>query len=398
MKLLFLTFYYPPDLSAGSFRSHALIQALEPYRTGQLEIDLLTTMPNRYHEMVNEAKPLECETGLCIRRFTLPTHRSGMVDQSRAFSVFAKAVFNHVSTRQYDAVFATSSRLMTAVLAAHIARTKRIPLHLDIRDLFTDTIDNLFARSPLKLTTPLFQALERWSYGAAERMTIVSEGFRAHVQRIAPSTPVSCFTNGIDDEFLKSDFTGEGGSTDPRPLILYAGNIGEGQGLHHVIPEAAKRLALQARFRVIGGGGRAARLSERVAAVGADVELLPAVPREKLHEHYREADMLLLHLNSYPAFHKVLPSKIFEYGATGKPILAGVAGSAARFIEANLAEGSAIFGPCDVEEMVRAFETVAQRRGPIDRTAFRRRFSRGAIMREMAAELMDSLASSRKKA
>src|SRR5690606_3549135 len=150
----------------------------------------------------------------------LPTHRSGMVDQSLAFTVFARAVLNHVSTQHYDAVFATSSRLMTAALGARVARTKRIPLYLDIRDLFTDTIGNLLAHSPLKLTTPLFQALERWSYGAAERVTIVSEGFRSHVQRVAPFTPVSCFTNGIDDEFLKADFSRKDTSADPRPLVL----------------------------------------------------------------------------------------------------------------------------------------------------------------------------------
>jgi len=32
-----------------------------------------------------------------------------------------------------------------------------------------------------------------------------------------------------------------------------------------------------------------------------------------------DADVLFLHLNAYKAFEKVLPSKIFEYAATGRP-------------------------------------------------------------------------------
>ena len=43
---------------------------------------------------------------------------------------------------------------------------------------------------------------------------------------------------------------------------------------------------------------------------------------------YDKASILFLHLNDYEAFYKVLPSKIFEYATTGKPIIAGVNGFA----------------------------------------------------------------------
>jgi glycosyltransferase involved in cell wall biosynthesis len=37
--------------------------------------------------------------------------------------------------------------------------------------------------------------------------------------------------------------------------ITYAGNIGEGQGLHKIIPQAAARLGNKYRFKVVGDGG-----------------------------------------------------------------------------------------------------------------------------------------------
>ena len=46
--------------------------------------------------------------------------------------------------------------------------------------------------------------------------------------------------------------------------------------------------------------------------------------------------MLFLHLGAVPAFEKVLPSKLFEYAALGKPVLAGVAGYAADFVRAEI--------------------------------------------------------------
>ena len=48
MKLLLLSFYYPPDLCAGSFRASALIEALSRNRPKDLQVTVLTTQPNRY--------------------------------------------------------------------------------------------------------------------------------------------------------------------------------------------------------------------------------------------------------------------------------------------------------------------------------------------------------------
>lgn len=46
-RLLILSYYYEPDLSACSFRTTALVRHLtEKYP--ELEIDILTTLPSRY--------------------------------------------------------------------------------------------------------------------------------------------------------------------------------------------------------------------------------------------------------------------------------------------------------------------------------------------------------------
>ena len=47
-RLLILTYYYPPDLSAGSFRAEALVKALTALDRDGLTVDVVTTMPNRY--------------------------------------------------------------------------------------------------------------------------------------------------------------------------------------------------------------------------------------------------------------------------------------------------------------------------------------------------------------
>jgi hypothetical protein len=47
-RILLLSYFYPPDLSAGSFRSAALVKALRIQGGAQLQLDVVTTQPNRY--------------------------------------------------------------------------------------------------------------------------------------------------------------------------------------------------------------------------------------------------------------------------------------------------------------------------------------------------------------
>jgi glycosyltransferase involved in cell wall biosynthesis len=167
--------------------------------------------------------------------------------------------------------------------------------------------------------------------------------------------------------------------------VLYAGNLGEGQGLHAILPALAKKLYGRVVFRVIGDGGRKEALHRALAEAGVEnVVLLPPVKRDTLIQEYLKADVLFLHLNDYDAFKKVLPSKIFEYAAMGKPVWAGVSGYPAEFIEAEVAN-AAVFKPCDVDGAVAAFQRLELK--DTVRLDFIRKFSRSNIMQAMAADI-----------
>lgn len=389
MRILVLSFYYPPDLSAGSFRTHALIRALRREGGNELELRVITTMPNRYQSHAVRASASETVDGVQVRRLPLPAHRSGMADQAKAFAAFAHQALRATRGEHWDVVLASSSRLMTAALGAYIARRAGASLYLDIRDLFIDTMADVLNTSALRHLLPVFRRVERWAFRSADRLNVVSAGFLPYVASLAPSQTCRTFTNGIDDEFLEQDFR----STPPQsalPLVVYAGNMGEGQGLHRIIPEAARRLQGEVRFRLIGDGGRRKALEDAVASAGlSNVEICDAVPRHALLEHYRAADVLFLHLNDHAAFRKVLPSKLFEYAATGKPVLAGVAGYPAEFLHFQV-PGACVFPPCGAQQMVKALRALLDNpTRHYDRSAFRRRFARSQIMQEMARDVLE---------
>jgi glycosyltransferase involved in cell wall biosynthesis len=386
-----LTFYYRPDLSAGSFRTTALVQSLLEAAPPGSTIDVVTTLPNRYASFDAEAPAIEIAGPLTVHRIALLGHRSGMLDQSRVFVTFARAVLAFARGARYDLVFATSSRLMTAALGAFVAPRVNARLYLDIRDIFVDTIKDVAPRRVAWLMRRVFSVLERWTIGRARKVNLVSRGFAGYFGARYPAQRFSYFTNGIDDEFLTqrpvtSRRKGNQGDAARPVTVVYAGNLGEGQGLHTILPALARRMEGRVHFRIIGDGGRKPALIAALAAAGITNVLVEApVARTQLIQAYRDADVLFLHLNDYDAFRKVLPSKIFEYAAMGKPIWAGVSGHSREFIDREVSN-AAVFAPCDVEGAERAFDTLVLRDSP--RTLFLEQHSRSRISGEMAADIL----------
>jgi len=387
-RILILSFYYRPDLCAGSFRTTALVEALLEQQPSEIKIDVVTTLPNRYSSFDSQAQTQENDGQLNVHRIKLPPHHSGMLDQAKAFAHFAREVSKLAKDQRYDLVYATSSRLMTATLGARIASRANAPLYLDIRDIFVDTIKDVLPRKVAILLKPLFSAIELWTIKRAAHVNLVSRGFGPYFKARYPKQPLSYFTNGIDEEFLLQKAVN--GSSTPeacRPIsVLYAGNMGEGQGLHAIVPAIAQRLGDRVSFKLIGDGGRRPQLEKTLAERGVNnVELVAPMPREALVKEYLAADILFLHLNNYDAFKKVLPSKIFEYAALGKPIWAGVSGYAAQFL-AEEVSNAAVFSPCDAEQALKVFERLDIRDAP--RHTFVQKFSRKLIMRAMATDVL----------
>ena len=94
--------------------------------------------------------------------------------------------------------------------------------------------------------------------------------------------PLSFFTNGIDEDFMTPVATRSAKPDEPI-TVVYAGNMGEGQGLHLIVPAVAASLGARARFRLIGDGGHRAELADALSATGVtNVSMLPPMSRAQL--------------------------------------------------------------------------------------------------------------------
>ena len=388
MKILLLSFYYPPDLSAGSFRMKALVDSLIK-KNSDISITIITTMPNRYDLYKVSTNTHEISKNVNIYRVPLSKHNSGVYDQIISFWTFARYVLFKVNNQDYNLIFATSSRLMTAFLGALISKKFKIPLYLDIRDLFSDSISDIYSNKIPRSFLLIIKFIERWTFKTAKSVNLVSEGFIEDAKRISKNTKYTFFTNGIDDIFLNKDYKNK--LTISLPItILYAGNIGEGQGLHRILPGFAKAIQGRGIIKVVGSGGLKEKLEEQLIKQNiTNVELIDPVSRKDLFSFYSEADVLFLHLNDFDAFKKVLPSKFFEYAATEKYILAGVSGYADTFFNESI-EGVKTFKPCDVRGALHALNSFNFNKIDIDRSKFCKKYARSSIMKRMSDDIFQN--------
>lgn len=385
VRILVLSFYYQPDLCAGSFRTTALVDHLSRHA---VQIDLVTTAPNRYSSFKPKAPKFTSEGNVRLHRIPMPAHKSGMIDQIRAFKEYYSGTMRLVSKNDYDIVFATSSRLFTAFLGARIANKKKLPLYLDIRDIFVDTITDILSPKISWLAAPVLSLIERYTFSSANHINLVSEGFAQYFEERYPQASFSFFTNGIDKEFLKASPVAGATLTEKDMInVLYAGNIGEGQGLHLILPELAKLLRGRLKFRVIGDGGQRVKLEHAITKLSLkNVELIAPMARNRLIKEYIKADVLFLHLNDYSALKKVLPSKLFEYAAMGKPIWAGLNGYSAHFVESEIV-GCQVFSSGNIADAIDKFDALELNVEP--RVKFNQKFDRDNIMNEMVVNILE---------
>ena len=389
MRILYLTYYFRPDLCAGSFRNSSLFEAVLEQIGEDDFVHVITTIPNRYGSYSVEGLKEETGKNYRIDRLTVPMHASGMAEQAKAFTSYYKGVMNLIKHEKYDMVFASSSRLFTAYLGKKCAVKNKCPLYLDIRDIFVDTMKDIF-KDKKYIQIPavwVLGLLEKYTFKNANHINLISGGFRPYFEKYKKPTYTE-YSNGIDDVFIEA---GQVPSVDNgKPYIItYAGNMGSGQGLEKIIPEAAKQLGPDYKFRLIGDGGTRKKLEEKLKELNVEnVELLNPVARKELIQYYKDSTFLFFHLNDLEAFKKVMPSKMFEYGAFDKPIIAGVGGYAARFVEKNI-PNHILFKPTDVDDFVNqmnAYQLKFERRDE-----FIQNFSRKSIDKKLAASIVGLL-------
>lgn len=389
MKILVISFFYHPDLSAGSFRTKALTDKLLEHKKVQ-SVDVLTTHPNRYKNFNTQLTNTLSNKKLNIHRIRVPKFGPGQIQQSFIYLIFLVKAAMYLRKKKYDVIYATSSKLLTAVLGAFISIYKKKPLYIDFRDIFLDTYMDTSNKFFNFMLIPIINHLEKFAVTRADKVNLVSGGFYKYFYEKYPDKKYSFFTNGIDQDFVNNKifkiYMINPKNPKRRINVLYAGNVGIGQGLEKIIPQLSKKLEDKIIFKIIGSGSSAIKLKSKIREYGCtNILFLDPIKRDEMINEYKKADILFLHLNNYNAFKKVLPSKIFEYAATGKPIWAGVDGYAKKFLDQEVI-GSWVFEPSNLSSAIKSFKLIKNNWS--DRKLFIKKYDRNNIQANLVDDIL----------
>ena len=126
--------------------------------------------------------------------------------------------------------------------------------------------------------------------------------------------------NGVSDEFfLKVGSTSSQGILrGPHPRVVYAGLFGFMQDLD-VLVEASELLP-DASFYLVGDGPEKENLV-RTARGNPNITFLSHMNTDNLIKMYVDADILVCLLRKSPINRIAQPSKLWEFMATGKPVI-----------------------------------------------------------------------------
>ena len=127
------------------------------------------------------------------------TPNSGFARRVANYLLFAlTAVLASFRAERPDLVVATSPQFFVGVAGAIVARLKRRPFVLEIRDLWPKSIVELGQLGPGPVLTVL-EALERWLYRSAAGVVVNTRTFRTHImERGVAERDIELVYNGID--------------------------------------------------------------------------------------------------------------------------------------------------------------------------------------------------------
>jgi len=331
MKILVITQNYPPDLGAGAFRMKALVNELN---SRGHKVTVLTGVPNRYDSIEWKSKNENAIER--IVRIKVPKQKGNLFLRGISYSIFfIKAFLKAIKlASDLDAIVATTPQLLVAYIGAIVSHKRKIPLILDVRDLWPDVMLDMNLTQDKSIVYKILKKIELYCYKHADRIVINSPAFFEPIKKLSGKEPI-LITNGIDDELfeLLSEADPIKIEDQTRYIITYAGNVGIAQDLD-VLIKLAKKFEKKYIFRIIGDGSAKEKLMESVIENKIqNIEFINPVPRKKLQQYYKETDAFFVHLKDIDMFKKTIPSKVFEYVATGKPVVYGLKGISRTIME-----------------------------------------------------------------
>jgi len=341
MKILFLTDNFPPEVNAPATRTYE--HCLEWVSKGT-EVTVLTCNPNfphgeLYEGYKNKFYQTEYMDGIkVIRVWTYMTANQGFFKRiidylSYAFIAFIVGLF-----QKFDIIVATSPQFFTTWTGCALSICKRKPWIFELRDIWPESLRTVGAIKHEKLIKFL-EKIELGLYRNSTKVIAVTDAFKTNLTRRGiNANKISVITNGSNNELFtirsKNKELIEQLELQGKFIVAYIGTHGLAHSLNFIVNSIGKIKDPTIHFLFIGDGAT----KKEIVILADKLELknitfLDPISKDEVPRYLSICDISLAPLKNNDNFKTVIPSKIFEAAAMGKPTLLGVQGQAQEILE-----------------------------------------------------------------
>jgi glycosyltransferase involved in cell wall biosynthesis len=350
MQILYVSQYFPPEMCAPAARVSEL--ARHWVKAGH-QVTVLTGFPNHptgivppeYRSKLRRLFCRERKDGVeIVRTWLIPCpNRKAHERLLNYLSFVLSSCITGIFLRRPDVIIATSPQLFVGLTGRWLGWIKRVPVVLEVRDLWPESITASGMGRDTDLSIRLLRALSAFLYRACNHIVVVTAAFKQELvaKWRVRGDKVSLVENGVETDLFSPDVSGDevkrGLGLEGKFVVSYIGTLGLAHGLQAVLKAATELQSTlpDIQFLFVGEGADKDRLTSLVSELDlTNVRFVPQQPRQKIPSIIRASDLCLVLLRKANVFETVIPTKMLEFMACGRPVILGVDGQARHIIEA----------------------------------------------------------------
>jgi glycosyltransferase involved in cell wall biosynthesis len=215
--------------------------------------------------------------------------------------------------------------LLTNYLALRASKKTGTPLVVLI-------LEPNYEMIPWRLLRPIGKIIEQRTLKEADSVIVINEALRDYAIRMgARPEKTHVIRAGIDTKHFGLNVDGstvrqQYGFGEHDTVLFFMGWLYHFSGLHEVLKEMAKRKrdGLGVKLLIVGDGDALEDLQREREELGLedDVAFAGKQPYEKIPEFIAASDICLLPAHDNAIMRDIVPIKMYEYMAMGKPVIA----------------------------------------------------------------------------
>ena len=336
-EILIISNYYPPEKGAAANRIEQLALKLHQNNYKVSVICPLGNYPKGelFPEYMGKFSVIENRDNITVKRLWIyPSVSKNLIVRIISVLSFSLSLFFYLLFKKTpQKVVVQSPPLLLSFISVFVLSLKNKKIILNISDLWPLAAIELKALKEGSFSHKFSLFLERFIYKKATLIIGQSNEIITHVKSLFPEKECHLYRNFPDHKVENFDLKLE----ENQPIkLFYAGLLGIAQGVFDLCEKINLR-PLQddkVELHLFGDGAEKSQIEALISSgKGKNIFFHGMMERNDLHEKLKTFDIAIVPLKT--RIYGSVPSKIFEYGSLGFPILYFGGGEGETIVEEN---------------------------------------------------------------